>query len=350
MMKWLKRLGLALGVVVLLVAGAAAYMELRSAKMRPIDPAKRFEATPARIERGRYIANNQAGCFLCHSEHDWKTHGAPELPGLKGAGWDVPYAENKMPGKVFASNITPDPETGIGSVPDDAVARAIREGVGRDGRALFMMPWPDYSKLSDEEVASVVVYLRTLPPVKKPRANTEIIVPVRWFMKMMTKPITAPVPEPDLSTPVARGKHLAEIGECQGCHTPVNERHEPLPGMAFAGGQEFRGPFGLTRSSNITPHASGIAHYSEDLFLRVIRTGNIGGRRINSLMPWSYMRGLSDDDLRALWAFLKTVTPVAHDVPREPVEVKANPEIDEHPAMAGAPPAAAPSPGPPPSP
>jgi mono/diheme cytochrome c family protein len=330
-MKWLKRLGLVLGVLGILVIGAAAFLELRSAKARPIDVGKKFESTPARIEKGRYLTN-QTGCFLCHSEHDWQTHGAPEVPGMEGAGWDVPYAENKMPGKVFASNITPDPDTGIGLVPDDAVARAIREGVGRDGRALFMMPWPDYRHLSDEEVASIVVYLRTLKPVKKQRQKTEIIVPVRWFLKFTPQPLTTAVPDPDQSTPLARGKHIAEIGNCQECHTPVNERHEPLPGLAWAGGQEFRGPFGLVRSSNITPHASGLAHYNEELFLRTIRTGNIGGRRLNPLMPWHYHRHMTDDDLKALWAYLKTVPAVAHDVPREEVKLKDNPAIAEHPA------------------
>jgi mono/diheme cytochrome c family protein len=335
-MKWLKRLRNLIGVIVLVAVGGAAFLELRSPKMRPVDPNKKLEATPARIERGRYIVTAQASCLLCHSEHDWKTHGAPPLPGTTGGGWDVPWAENKMPGKVFASNITPDPDTGLGKVPDDAIARAIREGVGRDGRALFMMP--PYSGLSDEEVASVVAYLRTLAPVKKQRELTHINIPVRWFLKALPKPITTPVPEPDLSDPVARGRHLADIGRCEECHTPVDGRHQPLPGMAYSGGQEFRGPWGLTRSSNITPHASGIAHYSEDVFVRTMRTGNIGGRRIGSLMPWTSLRNMTDQDLKALWAYLKTVPPVAHDVPREPVEVAANPAIDEHPAVAAVPP------------
>ena len=142
--------------------------------MRAVDATKRFEATPARLARGRYIVEAEAHCMHCHSDRDWKTHGAPVLPGLLGAGWDVPWADNHMPGPVFAPNLTPDPETGLGAVPDDAVARAIREGVSHDGRALFMMPWQNYRDLSDEDVASVVAYLRTLPPVKKARGTTAI--------------------------------------------------------------------------------------------------------------------------------------------------------------------------------
>lgn len=344
-MKALKWLGIVIGVLVVLAGGLAAYGELRSAKQRPIDPAKKFEATPARLERGKYLVTAVADCMLCHTERDWTTHGAPELPGMRGAGWDVPYKENKMPGKVFASNITPDPETGIGALPDDAIARALREGVGSDGRALFMMPWENYRQMSDEDLASVVVYLRSLAPVKKQRQRTEIDIPVRWFLKAGPRPLTEPVAAPDLSTPAARGKYLATLGDCHGCHTPVNERHEPLPGMEYAGGQEFRGPFGLTRAANITPHASGIAHYNEELFVRTMRTGNIGGRRVHSLMPWHLLRNMTDEDLKAVWAYLQTIKPVAKDIQREPVNVKDNPEIQEHAAAAAAPdPAAAPSP------
>ena len=176
----------------------------------------------------------------CHSDRDWKTHGAPVLSGLEGAGWDVPWADNHMPGPVFAPNLTPDSETGLGAIPDDAVARAIREGVSHDGRALFMMPWQNYRNLSDEDVASVVTYLRTLAPVKKARGTTAIAAPVRWFVKIDgPKPLTAPVADDRATDPVARGKQLSEIGQCGSCHTPVDARHQPLPGMAFAGGQAF---------------------------------------------------------------------------------------------------------------
>jgi mono/diheme cytochrome c family protein len=332
-MKWLKRIAIGVGIFVALLGVAAAAMELRSPKARAIDAAKTL-ATPERTARGRYIVEAEAHCLLCHSEHDWKTHGAPILPGLKGAGWDVPSAENHMPGRVFAPNLTPDPETGLGAVPDDAIARAIREGVGHDGRALFMMPWPAFRNFSDEEVASVVAYLRSLPPVKKKRDLTEIQIPARWFMKGMPKPLETPVAEADVSDPVKRGKHLVEIGLCQDCHTPVNERHEPLPGMAFAGGQEFVIDGTKYRSANITPHPSGLAHYDEALFIRTMRTGNIGGRRLAPIMPWREVGNLTDEDLKAVWAFLKTIPPIAHDVERAPVALKDNPEINEHPEAA----------------
>jgi hypothetical protein len=188
--------------------------------------------------------------------------------------------------------------------------------------------------LSDGEMAAVIAYLRTLPPVKQARARTEIRAPVRWFLKSQPEPLTGPVAEADVSDPVKRGKHLADIGLCWECHTPFDSRHRPLPGMDFAGGHEFVMVGVLTRAGNITPHASGLAHYTESLFLRVMRTGNVGGRRLSPLMPWYGLRHLPDEDLKALWAYLKTLPPVAHDVPRERVNLKDNPEINEHPETA----------------
>jgi mono/diheme cytochrome c family protein len=327
--KWGRRAAVGVGALAVIAGAAAAVLELRPPRMRAVDPTVKFAATPARVARGRALVEAEAHCLQCHSEHDWKTHGAPTLPGLAGAGWDVPWADNHMPGPVFAPNLTPDVDTGLGAIPDDAVARAIREGVSHDGRALFMMPWENYRHLADEDVASIVVYLRTLPPVKKARGTTAIAAPVRWLLEAGPVPLTAPVAQADTTDPVARGRQLVEIGQCRTCHTPVDARHRPLPGMDFAGGQEFTIDGVRTRSSNITPDPSGISYFTEELFIRTMRTGNVGGRRLAPIMPWSDIRKLSDADLRALWSFLKGVPAVAHDVERTPVVLADNPAIDE---------------------
>ena len=278
---WLRRLAVGVGCLFGLAGTAAAVMELRPPKMRAVDAAKRFVATPARRARGRHVVEAEAHCLHCHSDRDWKTHGAPVLPGMLGAGWDFPWADNHMPGPVFASNLTPDPETGLGAVPDVAFARAIREGVGHDGRALFMMPWRNFRHLSDEDVASAVVYLRALPAVKKARGATAIARPVSWFVKAGAEPLTAPVIEPVATEPVARGRQLAEIGQCRLCHTPVDARHEPLPGQDFAGGQAFTIAGVKYLSANITPDASGIAHSTaRSCSSTRCASGNIGGRRL----------------------------------------------------------------------
>jgi mono/diheme cytochrome c family protein len=272
-----------------------------------------FERTPERWSRGKYLVESVNACLDCHSPHDWTKHDAPITPGMVGAGEDFSSMKG-LPGTVVPPNLTPDPETGTGTWSDDALARAIREGIGHDGHALFpMMPYQHYRHLSDEDVASIVVYLRSLPPVRNPLPKTEIIFPVRYLIRAVPEPITAPVPDPDVSDQVRRGAFLVDIAGCVDCHTPV-DRGQPLPGMDFSGGQIFEGPWGKVASSNLTPDPSGIPYYDEALFLQAIRTGYVKARPLNQIMPWYNYRSMTDDDLKAIFAYLKTLKPVQHFV------------------------------------
>ena len=94
---------------------------------------------------------------------------------------------------ISARNITPDVETGIGSWSDDEIARAIREGVRKDGTALFsLMPYLDFATLDDEDVKAIVVYLRTIPPVRTGRVGGRIlnhVMPFEWFRNMTDEDI-----------------------------------------------------------------------------------------------------------------------------------------------------------------
>src|SRR5262245_54868041 len=112
-----------------------------------------FEATPARLERGRYMVNAVYGCLGCHSERNPGVAGLPPLADKLGAG--TVFGEGSdLPGKLVCSNITPDKETGAGNWSDDTLARAIREGIGHDGRTLFpLMPYGNYREMSDEDLA-----------------------------------------------------------------------------------------------------------------------------------------------------------------------------------------------------
>jgi mono/diheme cytochrome c family protein len=220
-----------------------------------------------------------------------------------------------FPGKVYAPNITPDPETGAGSWSDDQLARAIREGVGHDGRALFpFMPYPDFRAMSDEDLASIIVYLRSLPPVRKQLPATDLIFPVNYLIRNVSRPLDASVPEPDVSTPEKRGKYLVTIAGCEDCHTPQDAHGQPLPGMDFAGGFILDGPWGRVASSNITPDPSGIPYYDQAMFTQVIRTGFVGTRKLNQIMPWHAYRGMKDEDIVAMFAYMRTFKPVRHNV------------------------------------
>jgi Cytochrome c len=272
----MKKLGKILLVVCLLLVAAISL----TIGWRPfIGPRARatndrqFERTPQRLERGRYLFSSSTGCTGCHSLHDWNTHGAPIIPGGEGVG-QVMWMTN-LPGRIVASNITSDPETGAGAWTDDQLARAIREGIGHDGRALFpMMPYENLRHMSDEDLASLVVYMRSLPPVGNRLPKTEIIFPVKYLIRNAPQPITEPVSSPDRNDRLKWGEYLITIASCNACHTP-QDRGAPKPGLEYSGG--------FNASANITPDVTGIGYYDEALFIQVMRTGYVKARKLNSI-------------------------------------------------------------------
>jgi len=273
---------------------------------------RHFEATQQRLERGRYLATGLAGCLDCHSQRDWSGHGAPVIAGTEGAGAEFPITG--LPGRVVAPNITPDAETGAGTWTDDQLARAIREGISHDGRTLFpIMPYTEFHDMSDEDLASIVVYIRSLPPINHPLPKTEIAFPVKYLIRSVPEPVTGMVASPDPANRVEWGKYLASLGGCSGCHTPQVRGHD-IPGGAFSGGSVFEGPWGRVAAANLTPDASGISYYDEALFIQTIRTGAVKARKLSPIMPFGVYKNLTDDDLKALFAYLRTLKPVKHVV------------------------------------
>src|SRR5688500_11928748 len=198
-----------------------------------------FEPSEARLARGEYLVEGVAHCFQCHSPHDMSNPELPIVDGMKGAGWWMDDAPGL--GKVVAPNITPDRETGIGDWTDDEIARAIREGVSRDGTALFpIMPYENFRQMSDEDLASVVVYLRSITPVRNPLARTALEFPLSRIVNTMPAPLEGTVPEPPASS---RGEYLATLAECRTCHSAAVQG-EPVPGLTFGGGFMFK-PVGM---------------------------------------------------------------------------------------------------------
>jgi len=284
-------------------------------KARPLTN-RSFERTPERLARGRYLVNGIGECFACHGPFESNTPGWPPVRGKEGSGLE--NFSSETPG-VVAANLTPDRETGIGNWTDDMLARAIREGVGHDGRLLHptVMPYEFYRSMSDEDLASVIVYLRSIPPIRNAlpasRASHSIVAPYAI-------PIYAPVPTPDLSTPVKRGAYLVQLGACQWCHTLRDANRKPLPGLEFAGGDLIIEPDYQVTSANLSPDPSGISYYDETVFLNLMRTGKVGAREIRPIMPWWFFGQMNDDDLKAIFAYLRTLKPVHHRVDNtEPV-------------------------------
>jgi mono/diheme cytochrome c family protein len=312
-----RKLARYLGIAVLVLVVVAAIGITFTVGWRPfIGPKARpltnrtFERTPQRLERGRYLAQ---GCMFCHSEHDWSAADSLATAPVLGSGAVMPVYG--LPGRIVAPNLTPDPETGAGNWTDDQLARAIREGIGHDGRALFpMMPYPNFRYLTDEDLASIVVYLRSLPPARRFLPKTEVSFPVNYLVRTVPEPVTGVVSgDANPPDPVKRGAYLVRIGGCADCHTP-RKGPSVVARMDFAGGMLEAGPWGRPASANITPDPSGIGYYDEALFLQVMRTGYVRARKLSPIMPVGAYRNLSDEDLKAMFAYLRTLKPVKHHV------------------------------------
>jgi mono/diheme cytochrome c family protein len=302
-------------LLALIVVGVPALVGIRpfiGPKARPLTD-RRFEPSPARLDRGKYlVTSGRAPCALCHSPMDVSGGGLKVKDGaeLSGRNWGVDGAPF-----VTAANLTPDPETGIGHVTDDELARAVREGIGRDGRALFpIMPYASMHAMPDEDLASVVVYLRSLKPIRNPLPPSAVPFPLNRLIAGVPQPVDGPVTA-DLSTPEKRGEHIAKIAICADCHTTRDDQGTLPAGLDFAGGtaMAFEGRKTIY-TANITPSVNGIPYYTEALFIEVMRTGKVKARELDPMMPTMFYRHMTDQDLKDLFAYLKTLKPVEHYV------------------------------------
>lgn len=263
----------------------------------------------APVERGQYIVNAVAMCFYCHSEHDWSGEEPTILAGGQGAG--ALFPDESVPGRLYAPNITPDDETGIGLATDEQLDKAIREGIGFDGRRLFPA-MPNFSMMSDADLAAVIAYLRSQPSVSHKVPARELPEPVLAGLPPAW-PVSRPVQGP-AGAGAERGQYLASLADCGSCHTAMNEMGQPRMEMAFGGGFDLKGPWGQVVSPNITFDASGIEYYDEALFKKVLTTGDPGARRLNKLMPVHIYRNMTDNDMTSVFLFLQSLPHVKHRV------------------------------------
>lgn len=311
--KWKKLALVALIMITVVVVGITftiGWRPLIGARKRALTDRK-FESTETRLIRGKYLVEGVTRCFGCHSDPDWSKPGAPPIAGREAAGHI--WADQDLPWLV-APNLTSDKETGVGNWSDDTLARAIREGIGHDGRALSpTMPYQHYREMSDEDIASIIVYLRTVPPVKNQLPTTKMPFPLNYSMQNVPQPVNAPVSAPDQSNQVEFGSYLVKMAACADCHTP-QEKGQTKPGMDFAGGFLLHEPKGDVVSANITPAASGIGYYNDATFIQALRTGKVGARPVRASMPWSYYGRMTDADLKAIFAYMNTVKPVKHQL------------------------------------
>ena len=319
----LKRVLLWLAAAAALGIGGAAAFLFSVFPQQQSASVVRIEATPERLARGTYLAEHVVVCTECHSDRDWTVFSAPSVPpggagrtACLGSNKPMPGVAAEFPGTICFPNITADPETGVGAWSDGELLRAVREGVDRDGHALFpIMPYFIFRSLSDEDARSLVVWVRSLHPVRRQQAPKQVNFPVNLFIRLVPKPLMTPVPESDRSNPVRYGEYLATIGRCAFCHSPREGQNlQPIRGRLFAGGNEFRGPFGIRRSANLTPDPTGLGNRSLEEFITLFRRHAVTQAVTpadNTIMAWSAYAGMTEADLRAIYAYLRTVPAVA---------------------------------------
>jgi mono/diheme cytochrome c family protein len=283
-------------------------------------PDLKVELTPARIARGEYLANHVTACIDCHSTRDWSKFSGPALEGTLGKGGEVFDQRFGFPGSYTSKNITP---SGVGSWTDGELFRAITTGVNKDGKALFpIMPYRYYGQMDEEDIKSIIAYIRTLKPIENTPAASKSDFPMNFIIN--TIPHKANFQKlPSADDKVNYGKYIATASACIECHTPA-KKGQIIPELAYSGGREFPLPDGsIVRSGNISPdEETGIGSWNKEQFLSLFKSRsdsttlhtNLHPGDFNSIMPWNMYGRMTDEDLEALFTYLKTLKPIKNTV------------------------------------
>ena len=321
-MKTLLKIIVALVVLVLVVAACGyGYLMFAFPKVPPA-PSVTFDASPDRIARGKYLSDHVVGCTTCHTQRDWTKFSGPVKTELLGSGSE-PF--NLGPaGMLYSKNITP---AGIGAWTDGELLRAVTQGVSKDGTPLFpLMPYPHFGAMSEDDVHAVLAYIRTLKAIEGTAPPRVLNFPLNLIVRTIPGPNTYQ-PRPSPEDKVAYGKYMTRSALCSDCHTPIDDRGTPLPGMDFAGGMEFLETGYRVRSANITPDANtGIGSWTEQQFIDKFKgfetptnaTLTETERKQNTVMPLTAYAGMTREDLSAIYAYLRTMKPVTNRVDRFP--------------------------------
>jgi hypothetical protein len=187
-----------------------------------------------------------------------------------------------------------------------------------------VMPYPSYRALAEADAEAIVAYIRTLTPITRDIPPSQLDFPQNVLVRTLPEPY-APHQSPDSSSPVDYGRYLTTIARCLVCHTR-SEGGRPIQGMEYAGGAAFDVPLaGRVESANITPDSdTGIGDWPRAFFIARFRDPASAGtrglplrdRRFNTIMPWTMFAGMTDEDLGAIYAYLRTVKPVRNQVAR----------------------------------
>lgn len=295
MSRWVRRLTYAVGTLVVLVAALAGFVQVRSntmlyGKYAPVDEPLTIIHDSAHVARGEHIVKSITMCVECHSM-DFGGKVMVDDPAL---------------GRLVAANLTRGEGGKAKNYTDSQLAALIRHGIRPDSSAAIIMPSSDYQYLTDEDVASIVAYIRSIPAVDRVLPTTELRMVGRALVATNQLPpmaaVSVPANRPHAPTikaepTAAYGEYLANIGGCTACHGAT------LAGGKMPGSQPTDPP-----AANLTP--KGIGHYTDAQLVTMLRTGKRpDGTQLKDAMPWKFVAGMSDDELGAVIKYLRTVPP-----------------------------------------
>ena len=299
--------------------------------IRPTNSSMKVAATPEMIARGSYIVNQNASCGACHTTRgsgtakDFLETGESTEKYLGGGN----YLVIDGIGKVWIPNITQDIETGIGGWSDDEILRAIRDGINKQGNLMMpMMPFGSYQYMSDSDAQAVVAYLRTVPAVKvdKKREETDLGVMGNFFIgRGVAHHLPAQnVRDTDRANQLKWGEYVMRLGHCWECHSIKGMSPSDIGEKDFMSGFDEPDPIleklvGKIYMRNLTPDPeTGLGKYSAEQIKSALKNGTrLDGKQMAPPMSLfiPHVSGMTDEDLDALIAFLKSLKPVKNKIP-----------------------------------
>lgn len=263
------------------------------------------------LARGKYLVYGPAHCADCHGAvgSEARVDKGEEVPLTGGKVFDLEI------GLIYPRNITVDAETGIGALTDAQIARSLRYGVGYDGRAMFdFMP---FHNTSDEDLAAIISYLRSAPPVKNVVPKDSYNMLGKVIRALALKPVgpdgeVIKTIKPDSTAEY--GKYLASsVANCRGCHTNRDQMTGAFIGIDFSGGLQMDEKGYIFTTPNLTPdkNTGHIFSWTEDAFLQRFRRGKVYPQ---SPMPWGPFGRMSDMEIKAIYRYLRSIPPVENKI------------------------------------
>jgi cytochrome c553 len=249
-------------------------------------------ADSASIARGAHLAGAIAKCTDCHGR---------DLGGTV-------IIDNGAMGHLASPNLTRGRGGIIASLKDEDIVRAVRHAIAPDGRKLKLMPAMNYNDFSAEDLGTIIAYVKSVPAVDRDLGGITLGPVARGLIAIGKLPLLEAdavdhsksfPPSVPVGPTAAYGNYLAHVGGCSGCHGPT-----------FAGGHIAMGDPSWPPAANLTPTGLVAQRYTEEGFFTALRTGKRpDGTTINPVMPYKFTKDMTDDEIRAVWLYLQTVTP-----------------------------------------